>query len=287
MNRKDNISRKPHWLKATLPKGKNYSVVKKLISEYNLHTICSSGNCPNKGECWSAGTATFMILGEICTRNCSFCNVKTAKPSPADPEEPLKIANVINQLKLKHCVITSVNRDDLPDQGSGIWAETIRQIKLVNPGVTTEVLIPDFRGDEKLIGKIINEKPEVISHNLETVRRLTPHIRSMADYNTSLKVLSFISSTGMLTKSGLMLGLGENLHEVAEAMDDLRKAGVSVLTLGQYLQPSDLHHRVVEYIHPDIFDQLKILGLEKGFSFVESAPLVRSSYHAERHVLSS
>jgi len=287
MNREDNIHRKPRWMKAPLPKGKNYSVVKQLISEYNLHTICSSGNCPNKGECWSAGTATFMILGNICTRNCSFCYVQTAMPAPADPEEPEKIARVVSILKLKHCVITSVNRDDLPDQGADIWARTIRQVKLVNPGVTMEVLIPDFRGDTDLTDKIINEKPEVISHNLETVRRLTPHIRSRADYDTSLKVLDYISSSGIVAKSGLMLGLGEKVDEIKEAMDDLRKAGVSVLTLGQYLQPSGLHHEVVEYIHPDIFDQLRTIGMEKGFSFVESGPLVRSSYHAERHVLSS
>ena len=271
-------------MKAPLPMGSNYSLVKKLISEYNLHTICSSGNCPNKAECWSAGTATFMILGDICTRNCSFCFVKTAKSLPADENEPDKIAEIIKILKLKHCVITSVNRDDLPDQGAGIWAMTIKKVKIVNPGVTMEVLIPDFRGDKTLIQKIINEKPEVISHNVETIKRLTPLIRSRADYETSLEVLKYVSDSGVPSKSGLMLGLGESTDEVLQTMDDLRLAGVTILTLGQYLRPSDDHYNVEEYIHPATFEKLKAAALEKGFSFVESGPLVRSSYHAERHV---
>ena len=279
-------NRKPPWMKAPMPMGKNYSLVKKLISDYNLHTICSSGNCPNKAECWSAGTATFMILGDICTRNCSFCYVKTAKPAPADENEPDKIAEIIRILELKHCVITSVNRDDLPDQGAGIWAMTIQKVKMVNPVVTMEVLIPDFRGDKTLIQKIINEKPEVISHNIETVRRLTPRIRSMANYETSLDVLKYISDSGIPSKSGLMLGLGETVDEVSEAMDDLRHAGVTILTLGQYLQPSEYHHKVEEYIHPVTFEKMKTVALEKGFIFVESGPLVRSSYHAEKHIIS-
>jgi len=284
--KKENIpNRKPPWMKAPLPKGKNYPLIKKLISGYDLHTICSSGNCPNKGECWSAGTATFMILGDICTRNCSFCYVKTGKPEPVDEKEPEKIARVVKLLNLKHCVITSVNRDDLPDQGAGIWVQTIRKVKQLNPGVTMEVLIPDFQGDKALITRVIQEKPEVISHNLETVRRLTPQIRSGADYDTSLSVLKYISDSGIRAKSGLMLGLGEREEEVISAMDDLRDVGVSVLTLGQYLQPSEFHHEVLEFIHPDVFEKLKCIGLEKGFSFVESGPLVRSSYHAERHLL--
>lgn len=271
-------------MKAQLPGGEKYSIVKKLISDHNLHTICSSGNCPNKGECWSAGTATFMILGNICTRNCSFCYVQSGRPGPPDDSEPEKIANVIKLLKLNHCVITSVNRDDLPDQGAGIWAQTIRKVKQHNPGVTMEVLIPDFQGDKMLIQVVINEKPEVISHNIETVRRLTPEIRSRANYDLSLEVLKYISDSEIIAKSGLMLGLGEKIEEVLSSMDDLRNAGVSILTLGQYLQPSGIHLEVVEYIHPDIFEELRNKGLEKGFTYIESGPLVRSSYHAERHV---
>jgi lipoyl synthase len=276
--------RLPKWMKVPLPKGKSFSEVKNLIAKHELHTICSSGNCPNRGECWSAGTATFMILGDICTRHCKFCYVKTAKPGPLDENEPAKLAKTIRTLKLNHCVITSVNRDDLPDQGAGAWARTIRAIKEANPGTTMEVLIPDFQGDMQLVDRVINEKPEVISHNLETVRRLTPSIRSMANYDTSLKVLLHISEAGVKSKSGIMLGFGETEEEVVAAMDDLRRAGVRILTIGQYLQPSQLHKRIKEFIHPDIFKRYEEIGLEKGFSFVESGPLVRSSYHAERHV---
>ena len=276
--------RLPRWMKVPMPKGKGYSEVKNLIEKHNLHTICSSGNCPNRGECWSAGTATFMILGDACTRHCKFCYVKTAKPDPVDVEEPKKLAKTIKKLKLQHCVITSVNRDDLPDQGASFWAETIRTIKQVNPKTTMEVLIPDFRGNIDLLDMVIKEKPEVISHNIETTRRLTPAVRSLADYDTSLKVLKYISSSGSKSKSGFMLGLGETESEVLETMKDLRQAGVRILTIGQYLQPSNLHKKVNNFIHPEVFENYKKIGLQEGFSYVESGPLVRSSYHAERHV---
>jgi len=276
--------RLPRWMKVPLPHGTGYSTVKNLIRKHKLHTICSSGNCPNRGECWSAGTATFMILGDTCTRHCKFCYVKTAKPGPVDMEEPKKIAETIHTLQLKHCVITSVNRDDLPDQGASIWVQTIREIKRINKNTTMEVLIPDFQGNLSLVDQVIEEKPEIISHNIETVRRLTPVIRSMADYDTSLMVLKHISDSGLKAKSGIMLGLGEHEKEVVDSMDDLIGSGVKVLTIGQYLQPSPLHKRVNQFIHPEVFENFKKTGLEKGFSFVESGPLVRSSYHAERHV---
>ena len=271
-------------MKVPLPHGQGYSNVKNLIEKHQLHTICSSGNCPNRGECWSAGTATFMILGDKCTRHCKFCYVKTSMPDPVDIDEPIKLAETISKLKLKHCVVTSVNRDDLKDQGASFWAATIKAIKEKNPQTTMEVLIPDFQGDLNLVNVVIKEGPEVISHNIETVRRLTPAIRSMANYDVSLKVLKHISVSGIKTKSGIMLGLGEEKEEVLQAMDDLRDAGVRVLTIGQYLQPSPLHKKVKSYIEPEVFDFYERKGLEKGFSFVESGPLVRSSYHAERHV---
>ena len=276
--------RLPRWMKVPLPHGKGYSDVKNILEQHKLHTICSSGNCPNRGECWSAGTATFMILGDACTRHCKFCYVKTAKPLPPDPNEPENLAKTIKMLKLKHCVITSVNRDDLPDQGASFWANTIKTIRKINPGITMEVLIPDFQGDTALINLIINERPEVISHNIETVKRLTPVVRSLANYETSLKVLNNIAMKGIKAKSGIMLGLGEFEEEVITAMDDLIDAGVKILTIGQYLQPSALHKKITEFIHPRVFDNYRKIGLEKGFSFVESGPLVRSSYHAERHV---
>jgi len=278
------VKRLPRWIKSPMPTGHKYSKVKNLISEHKLHTICTSGNCPNKGECWSAGTASFMILGEKCTRNCKFCAVKTVKPDLPDWDEPRRLAESIKTLNLKHCVITSVARDDLADGGTAFWVETIKQIKLVNPNTTMEVLIPDLQGNTEHIKQIIDAGPEVVSHNLETVRRLTPRIRSMATYKRSLEVLSFISSTGVVTKSGIMLGLGEMEHEVLKAMDDLRTAGVKVLTIGQYLQPSTYHADVVEYITPEIFVKYKIEGEKRGFTYVESSPMVRSSYHAERHI---
>jgi len=276
--------RLPEWMKVPLPHGKGYSEVKNLIKKYNLNTICSSGNCPNRGECWSARTATFMILGDTCTRHCKFCYVKTGKPANINPDEPKNVAYTIKKLNLKHCVITSVNRDDLPDQGTSLWAETIRTIREINPDTTMEVLIPDFQGELKLVDIIIREKPEVISHNIETVRRLTPVVRSMANYDTSLKILKHIADSGIKSKSGIMLGLGEENQEVLEAMDDLKEAGVKILTIGQYLQPSTLHKKVNNFIHPEVFKNLKEIGLKKGFSFIESGPLVRSSYHAEKHV---
>ncbi len=274
----------PAWMKVPLPHGINYSVVKNIIEEKKLHTICSSGNCPNKGECWSAGTATFMILGDKCTRNCRFCYVKALMPDPVDWKEPDRLADSIKVLALRHCVITSVARDDLADQGAYFWAKTIRTIKKVNPGITMEVLIPDFNNDQTLLDLVINEKPEVISHNIETVERISPMIRSMATYGKSLKVLKYISRSGAITKSGFMVGIGETKEEVFKAMDDLLLSGVKVLTIGQYLPPSERHTRLVEYVKPEVFEHYKQTGLEKGFRFVESGPLVRSSYHAERHV---
>ena len=284
MSIKKDINHLPGWMKVPLPNGTNYSRVNNLIAEHKLNTICSSGNCPNKGECWSAGTATFMILGDKCTRNCRFCFVKSLKPDPVDWDEAERLADSIKTLALKHCVITSVARDDLADQGASFWAHTIRTVKQVNPRITMEVLIPDFNNNHALLDLLINEKPEVISHNIETVERISPKIRSLATYDKSLKVLKYISQSGIITKSGFMLGLGELEGEVLKTMDDLLQAGVKVLTIGQYLPPSELHTKLVEYIKPEIFGNYKEIGLSKGFKHVESAPLVRSSYHAERHV---
>jgi lipoic acid synthetase len=278
-------TRKPEWLRMKLYSEAKYSNVHTLIKEHGLNTICTSGKCPNQSECWSRGTATLMILGDICTRSCKFCNTITGKPLPPNPNEPLKVAETIRQLNLKHAVITSVDRDDLEDGGAGFWAETIRTVKKVNPMTTLEVLIPDFEGKPALIDMIIAEKPNVISHNLETVRRLTPQIRTKAKYDTSLKVLSYIASKGLVAKTGIMLGLGETEEEVLELMDDARATGCSVLTIGQYMQPSRKHAPVTAYIHPDKFREYKQIGLEKGFRIVESGPFVRSSYGAEKHVL--
>lgn len=278
-------SRIPRWLKVPFPSGEKYSQVKNVIEKESLHTICSSGNCPNKGECWASGTATFMILGEKCTRNCRFCMVQTAKPDPIDWNEPARIAESIKILGLTHCVITSVARDDLYDGGAAFWAHTIRTIKNRCPGVTMETLIPDFQGHFPHIDLIIREEPDVISHNIETVWRLTPRIRYLATYQTSLQVLRYIASSGIITKSGFMVGHGESRQEVIKTMHDLRNHGVRVLTIGQYLQPSSYHIPVKEYISPEIFIEYKNIGLDMGFDIVESGPLVRSSYHAERHVL--
>jgi lipoyl synthase len=279
-----NRKRLPPWMKMQMPGGVTYSKVKNLVNRHNLNTICISGNCPNIGECWSRGTATFMILGNVCTRNCKFCGVETGKPEPVDWNEPERIARSVQIMGLKHCVITSVDRDDLDDGGSELWAVTIREIKRINPEITLEVLIPDFRGREEDIYRVIKEKPEVISHNLETVERLTKVIRSGADYYRSLKVIRTISESGITSKSGIMLGLGETMEEVLLVMDNLLDADCRVMTIGQYLQPSQYHWPVEEYIEPEIFLQLKITGLKKGFRFVESSPLVRSSYCAEKHV---
>lgn len=284
MKLKEESARLPHWMKVPMPYGSEYSRVKNLVAKQKLNTICVSGNCPNKGECWSAGTATFMILGEKCTRNCKFCQVYTMKPDPVDWEEPNRLAETIRSLDLKHTVITSVARDELDDGGAGFWAVTIRTIKELNPTVTMEVLIPDFKRETVSLDLIINENPEVISHNIETVRRLTPVVRAMAGYDSSLDLLKYVAKSGRIAKSGIMLGLGETKDEVLQAMDDLLEAGVKVFTIGQYLQPTKEHFPVKKYIHPEMFKYLKEIGLQKGFSYVESGPQVRSSYHAQLHI---
>jgi lipoyl synthase len=276
--------RKPDWLKIKLPKGTNFTQVKSIVQRYNLHTICTSGKCPNMGECWAAGTATLMILGDVCTRSCKFCATKTGKPLPVDANEPSNVAESIRLMGLKHAVLTSVDRDDLPDKGAGHWAATIKDVKRVNPETTMEVLIPDFDGEPNLIGLVVDARPDIISHNLETVRRLTPLVRSRAKYAVSLKVLKTIAESGVVPKSGIMLGLGETREEVLETMDDLLSVGCKVFTIGQYLQPTKEHLPVEAYVHPDVFEEYRQIGLAKGFKNVESAPLVRSSYHAERHV---
>lgn len=276
--------RLPRWMKAQLPGGENYSKVRRLIADHRLNTICTSGNCPNKGECWNAGTASFMILGDKCTRNCRFCYVKNELPDKVDWLEPLRLAKTIQTLGLKHCVVTSVTRDDLPDGGAEFWATTIRKIKELNPETTIETLIPDFNANPEHLQKVIDAAPEVISHNLETVRRLTPKVRSTARYDRSLKVLEMISASGIVAKSGIMVGLGETEAEMLQAMDDLRSAGCKVLTIGQYLQPDSNLLPVQEYITPELFERYRMEAMKRGFSYVESSPLVRSSYHAERHV---
>lgn len=258
--------------------------VKEQVNRHDLHTICSSGNCPNIGECWGAGTATFLILGEICTRACKFCAVKTGRPMPVDQQEPYRLVDSVKTMGIRHAVITSVDRDDLPDKGAGFWAETIRILKQEVPGLTMETLIPDFDAIPELVQLVIEAGPEVISHNLETVERLTPKIRSRAKYRTSLEVIGMLSDSSVTSKSGIMLGLGEREEEVLQAMDDLLAAGCEVLTLGQYLQPTLDHMPVEEYIHPEEFESLKKQAQQKGFRAVESSPLVRSSYHAEKHV---
>ncbi|MBN2807313.1 MAG: lipoyl synthase [Prolixibacteraceae bacterium] len=277
--------RKPAWLKIKLPKGTNYKEIKQIVESHHLNTICTSGKCPNMGECWSAGTATLMILGDICTRSCKFCATQSGKPLPVDESEPLNVAKSIHLLGLRHAVITSVDRDDLPDKGAGHWKKTIDAIRLMNPDTTLEVLIPDFDGEPELIQFVLDAAPDIVSHNLETVRRLTPLVRSRAKYEVSLKVISTIAASGVVPKSGIMVGLGETPDEVEETMDDLLAAGCRVLTIGQYLQPSKSHLPVEAYIHPDQFEKYRLTALAKGFSMVESAPLVRSSYHAERHVM--
>jgi lipoyl synthase len=278
------IQRKPEWLKIKLPKGTSYAQVKSIVQRHNLHTICTSGKCPNMGECWAAGTATLMIMGEICTRSCKFCATQTGKPQPLDIEEPFNVARSIQLMGLKHAVITSVDRDDLPDKGAAHWASTIAEVKMLNPATTMEVLIPDFDGNHDLIQLVIGARPDIISHNLETVRRLTPLVRSRAKYEISLQVLKTITDSGVVAKSGIMVGLGETKDEILETMDDLLVVGCKVFTIGQYLQPAKSHLPVEEYLHPDVFEDYRLIGLAKGFMKVESAPLVRSSYHAERHL---
>jgi lipoic acid synthetase len=276
--------RLPQWLRMQRASGENYSKVKHIVIENQLHTICTSGNCPNIGECWNRGTATFMILGDICTRACKFCATKTGKPLPPDPRESARLAESIKTMGLNHCVITSVDRDDLHDGGATVWANTIRRIKEVNPSITIETLIPDFDGKSDCIQKIIDAGPEVISHNVETVRRLTPAIRTKAKYERSLDVIRYISGKGKTAKSGFMLGLGESEGEIIQTIVDLSTAGCKILTIGQYLQPGIEYMDVVEYISPEKFEEYRIKALKLGFSFVESSPLVRSSFHAEKHV---
>ncbi len=275
------IERKPSWLKIKLSGGENYRNVKKVVSDNQLHTICQSGNCPNMGECWGLGTATFMILGEICTRSCKFCATQTGKPLPVNPKEPEKVARSVKLMKLNHCVVTSVDRDDLADGGAEMWAKTIIAIKEQNPETTIEVLLPDFKGKKEDLDKVLETNPQIAAHNLETVERLTPKVRSAAKYDRSLKVIEWISLSGIKTKSGIMVGLGETFDEVIETMQDLRNAGCQIMTIGQYLQPSHTHLPVAEYIHPVVFAKYKEEGIKMGFTLVESNPLVRSSYHAE------
>ena len=280
----DQRVRKPEWLKISIGANERYTETKRIVESHCLHTICSSGRCPNMGECWGKGTATFMIAGDICTRSCKFCNTRTGRPLPLDPNEPLHVAESVALMKLSHAVITSVDRDDLPDLGAAHWAQTIREIKRLNPETTTEVLIPDFQGRKELVSQVIEAGPEIISHNMETVKRISPQVRSAANYHTSLEVIRQIAESGTTAKSGIMVGLGETPAEVEELMDDLITVGCKILTIGQYLQPSHRHYPVTEYVTPEQFAAYKKIGLEKGFEQVESAPLVRSSYHAEKHV---
>ncbi|MSQ78798.1 MAG: lipoyl synthase [Flavobacteriaceae bacterium] len=275
---------KPSWLKVKLPTGENYQRVRKLVDAHKLHTICESGNCPNMGECWGAGTATFMILGNVCTRSCSFCAVATGRPTEYDMDEPRRVADAIRLMQVKHAVITSVNRDELKDKGATVWADTIRLVKQESPGTTMETLIPDFMSKWDLLYQVIDERPEVVSHNMETVKRLYRKVRPQAKYERSLEQIKLTKQRGLRTKSGMMLGVGETKEEVFEAMDDLAAHGCDVLTLGQYLQPTRMHLAVEEFIHPEIFDMYKEEGLSRGISYVESGALVRSSYHSERHL---
>lgn len=275
-------TRKPEWLKISIAANERYAETKRIVESHSLHTICSSGRCPNMGECWGHGTATFMIGGDICTRCCKFCNTRTGKPLPLDEKEPVHVAESVALMKLSHAVITSVDRDDLPDLGAAHWAQTIREIRQMNPDTTVEVLIPDFQGQRELVQQVIEAGPDIISHNMETVRRISPMVRSAARYETSLAVLQQIAESGIACKSGIMVGLGETPEEVETLMDDLRAVGCKILTIGQYLQPSRQHYPVAEYVTPAQFAAYRELGLAKGFSQVESGPLVRSSYHAEK-----
>lgn len=277
--------KKPSWLKVKLPTGENYRKVRQLVDQYKLHTICESGNCPNMGECWGEGTATFMILGNVCTRSCSFCAVATGRPNEYDLDEPQRVAEAVKLMGIKHCVLTSVNRDELKDKGAKVWADTIREVKKLNPDTTIETLIPDFLAKWELLYLVLEERPEVVSHNMETVKRLYRKVRPQAKYERSLEQIKRTSEFGLRTKSGIMLGLGETEAEVMEAMDDLVNHKCDVLTLGQYLQPTKMHLNIEEFIHPDVFEKYKEAGLQKGFKYVESGALVRSSYHAEKHVL--
>ncbi len=276
---------KPSWLKIELPTGENYTQVKRIVKEHKLHTICEDGRCPNMGECWGAGTATFMILGNICTRSCSFCAVATGRPTEYDRDEPFRVAEAVRLMGVKHCVITSVNRDELKDKGAGVWADTIREVKKQNPDTTIETLIPDFKAQWDLLYMVLDAEPDVVSHNMETVERLYRLVRPQAKYHRSLEQIQRTKEYGRRTKSGAMLGLGESPEEVEQLMTDLHNHGCDVLTLGQYLQPTKLHLDVKEFVHPDQFKYYEEKGLQMGFRFVESGPMVRSSYHAEKHVL--
>jgi lipoic acid synthetase len=277
--------KKPDWLRVKLPIGENYKHVRGLVDTHKLHTICESGNCPNMGECWGEGTATFMILGNICTRSCGFCAVATGRPEPVDWDEPQRVAEAIHLMKVKHAVITSVDRDELKDGGSTIWYNTIKAVKALNPDTTLETLIPDFKGQHEDIARVAEAAPEVISHNMETVERLTRQVRIQAKYRRSLEVLRYLKELGVRTKTGLMLGLGETKEEVIETMNDLAAVNLDVLTLGQYLQPTTRHLSVQRFVHPDEFAAYREIGYSLGFDYVESGPLVRSSYHSEKHVL--
>ena len=286
MNEKNLLRRrKPEWLRVKLPSGNNFRKIRSIVSEHNLHTICTSGSCPNMGECWVDGTATFMILGNICTRSCKFCNVATGRPLAPDPEEPHKVADAIRKMKIRHAVLTSVDRDDLPDLGAGHWVETIQKVREYNPGITMETLIPDFQGKPEILDMIIRVAPEVVSHNLETVRRLTRQVRIQAKYDRSLFVLQYLKENGIRrTKSGIMLGLGETDDDVLETLEDLRRVNTDIVTIGQYLQPKPELLPVAEYVHPDKFAYFERVARQMGFRHVESGPLVRSSYHAHKHV---
>lgn len=274
--------RKPEWLKISIGANERYTETKRIVESHCLHTICSSGRCPNMGECWGRGTATFMIGGNICTRSCKFCNTQTGRPLPLDPQEPTHVAESVLLMKLSHAVVTSVDRDDLPDLGAAHWTQTIREIRRLNPETTIEVLIPDFQGRKDLVEQVIEARPDIISHNMETVRRISPLVRSAARYDTSLEVIRQIAASGITAKSGIMVGLGETPAEVEELMDDLRAAGCQIMTIGQYLQPSHRHYPVAAYVTPEQFKRYEETGLAKGFTQVESGPLVRSSYHAEK-----
>ncbi len=276
--------RKPDWLRVKLPIGENYRRVRELVDEHKLHTICQSGHCPNMGECWGAGTATFMILGNVCTRSCSFCAVKTGRPPEYDEDEPLRVAEAIKLMQVKHAVLTSVNRDELKDRGAEIWYQTVVNVKRLSPNTTIETLIPDVRGTWDALLRMIEGGQEVVSHNMETVERLYRKVRPQAKYARSLEQIQRTKDAGMRTKTGVMVGLGETQDEILKIMDDLVAHGCDVLTIGQYLQPTKMHIEVAEYIHPDIFEMYKEEGLKRGFDYVESGPLVRSSYHAERHI---
>jgi lipoic acid synthetase len=279
-----NPNKKPDWLRVKLPVGQNYRHVRSLVDKHKLHTICESGNCPNMGECWGAGTATFMILGNVCTRSCSFCAVATGKPNELDLDEPHRVAEAVQLMGVKHCVITSVNRDELKDGGAGVWAATIREVRLASPTTTIETLIPDFKARWENLYTVLTERPEVVSHNMETVPRLYKLVRPQAKYERSLEQIKRTKAENLRTKSGIMLGLGETPDEVYQTMDDLVAHGCEILTVGQYLRPTKNHLAVAEFVHPDMFAHYKEVALQKGFLYCESGPLVRSSYHAEKHL---